>query len=39
MALAIATSNAALNAAAYVSSVNSDTEMSMVRLSTGKCIN
>ena len=39
MALAIATNNAALNAAASASSVNRDMETSMARLSTGKRIN
>jgi flagellin len=39
MALAIATNNAALNAAAAASSVNRDMETSMARLSTGKRIN
>ena len=39
MALAIATNNAALNAAASASSVNKDMETSMARLSTGKRIN
>jgi flagellin len=39
MALAIATHNAALNAAASASSVNRDMETSMARLSTGKRIN
>ena len=39
MALAIATNNAALNAAASASSVNRDMEISMARLSTGKRIN
>ena len=39
MALAIATNNAALNAAASASSVNHDLETSMARLSTGKRIN
>ena len=39
MALAIATNNAALNAAASASSVNRDMETSMARLSSGKRIN
>ena len=39
MALAIATNNAALQAAASASSVNRDMETSMARLSTGKRIN
>jgi len=39
MALAIATNNAALNAAAAASSVNRDMETSMARLSSGKRIN
>ncbi|MBT4232961.1 MAG: flagellin FliC, partial [Marinovum sp.] len=39
MALAIATNNAALNAAASASSVNHDMETSMARLSSGKRIN
>jgi|MDTF01.1.fsa_nt_gb flagellin len=39
MALAIATNNAALKAAASASSVNRDMETSMARLSTGKRIN
>jgi hypothetical protein len=39
MALAIATNNAALRAAASASSVNRDMETSMARLSTGKRIN
>ena len=39
MALAIATNNAALNAAASASSVNRDMEASMARLSSGKRIN
>ena len=39
MALAIATNNAALNAAAAASSVNKDMETSMSRLSSGKRIN
>jgi flagellin len=39
MALAIATNNAALNAAASASSVNRDMEQSMARLSSGKRIN
>jgi flagellin len=39
MALAIATNNAALNAAASASSVNRDMESSMARLSSGKRIN
>jgi|TARA_Y100000385_G_scaffold290296_1_gene362880 flagellin len=39
MALAIATNNAALNAAASASSVNKDMETSMARLSSGKRIN
>ena len=39
MVLAIATNNAALNAAASASSVNRDMETSMARLSTGKRIN
>ena len=39
MALAIATNNAALNAAASASSVNRDLETSMARLSSGKRIN
>jgi flagellin len=39
MALAIATNNAALNAAASASSVNRDMETSMERLSSGKRIN
>ena len=39
MALAIATNNAALNAAASASSVNRDMEISMARLSSGKRIN
>ena len=39
MALAIATNNAALNAAAAASSVNRDMETSMERLSSGKRIN
>ena len=39
MALAIATNNAALNAAASASSVNRDMETSVARLSTGKRIN
>jgi len=39
MALAIATNNAALNAAASASSVNRDMEESMARLSSGKRIN
>ena len=39
MALAIATNNAALNAAASASSVNGDMETSMARLSSGKRIN
>jgi flagellin len=39
MALAIATNNAALNAAAAASSVNKDMETSMARLSSGKRIN
>ena len=39
MALAIATNNAALSAAASASSVNRDMETSMARLSTGKRIN
>ena len=39
MALAIATNNAALNAAASASSVNRDIETSMARLSSGKRIN
>jgi flagellin len=39
VALAIATNNAALNAAASASSVNRDMETSMARLSTGKRIN
>ena len=39
MPLAIATNNAALNAAASASSVNRDMETSMARLSTGKRIN
>ena len=39
MALAIATNNAALNAAASASTVNRDMETSMARLSSGKRIN
>jgi flagellin len=39
MALAIATNNAALNAAASASSVNREMETSMARLSSGKRIN
>jgi flagellin len=39
MALAIATNNAALNAAASASSVNRDMETSMARLTSGKRIN
>ena len=39
MVLAIATNNAALNAAASASSVNRDMETSMARLSSGKRIN
>jgi flagellin len=39
MALAIATNNAALNAASAASSVNRDMETSMARLSSGKRIN
>ena len=39
MALAIATNNAALRAAASASSVNRDMETSMARLSSGKRIN
>ena len=39
MTLALATNNAALNAAASASSVNRDMETSMARLSTGKRIN
>jgi len=39
MALAIATNNAALNAAASASAVNRDMETSMARLSSGKRIN
>jgi flagellin len=39
MVLAIATNNAALNAAASASSVNRDMEISMARLSSGKRIN
>ena len=39
MALAIATNNAALNAAASASSVNREMEQSMARLSSGKRIN
>ena len=39
MALAIATNNAALNAAASASSVNRDMETSMARLSSGKRVN
>ena len=39
MALAIATNNSALQAAAAASSVNSSMETSMERLSTGKRIN
>ena len=39
MALAIATNNAALQAAAAASSVNRDMETSMARLSSGKRIN
>jgi len=39
VALAIATNNAALNAAASASSVNRDMETSMARLSSGKRIN
>ena len=39
MALAIATNNASLNAAASASSVNRDMETSMARLSSGKRIN
>ena len=39
MALALTTNNAALNAAASVSSVNRDIEKSIVRLSSGKRIN
>ena len=39
MALAIATNNAALNAAASASSVNRDMQTSMARLSSGKRIN
>ena len=39
MALAIATNNAALNAAASASSVHRDMETSMARLSSGKRIN
>jgi flagellin len=39
MALAIATNNAALNAAAAASSVNREMETSMARLSSGKRIN
>jgi len=39
MALAIATNNAALNAAASASGVNRDMETSMARLSSGKRIN
>jgi flagellin len=39
MALAIATNNAALNAAAAASSVNRDMDTSMARLSSGKRIN
>lgn len=39
MALALPTNNAALNAAASVSSVNRDIEKSIVRLSSGKRIN
>jgi flagellin len=39
MALALATNNAALNAAASASSVNRDMETSMARLSSGKRIN
>ena len=39
MALAIATNNAALNAAASASSVNKEMETSMARLSSGKRIN
>jgi flagellin len=39
MALAIATSNAALQTTAAASSVNRDMETSMARLSTGRRIN
>ena len=39
MALAIATNNAALRAAAAASGVNRDMEISMARLSSGKRIN
>ncbi|MDC0540794.1 flagellin FliC, partial [Paracoccaceae bacterium] len=39
MALAIATNNAAIRAAAAASSVNRDMETSMARLSSGKRIN